>query len=118
MHETEVAIKPSELIMEEAASILRVALTSWQALIENAEGPESLIHPVPAVLEHLRSSCRSISAKPSRRDEDGLENVFVLKTPAASRSRPPTPPDLSFATKLGSGWFLREQPIHDEYENL
>jgi NADPH:quinone reductase-like Zn-dependent oxidoreductase len=33
MHETEVAIKPSELIMEEAASILRVALTSWQALI-------------------------------------------------------------------------------------
>ena len=36
MNETDVAIKPGELTMEEAASIPLVGLTAWQALVEKA----------------------------------------------------------------------------------
>jgi len=36
MHEHDVAMKPKELTMEEAASIPLVGLTAWQALIERA----------------------------------------------------------------------------------
>jgi alcohol dehydrogenase len=36
MHENDVAMKPKELTMEEAASIPLVGLTAWQALIERA----------------------------------------------------------------------------------
>src|SRR5438046_10384405 len=36
MNEDDVAIKPKELTMEEAASITLVGLTAWQALIERA----------------------------------------------------------------------------------
>src|SRR5947208_2785815 len=36
MHENDVANKPKELTMEEAASIPLVGLTAWQALIERA----------------------------------------------------------------------------------
>jgi NADPH:quinone reductase-like Zn-dependent oxidoreductase len=37
MNEADVAIKPSELTMSEAASVPLVGLTAWQALIETAE---------------------------------------------------------------------------------
>jgi NADPH:quinone reductase-like Zn-dependent oxidoreductase len=37
MHERDVAIKPAELSMEEAASIPLVGLTAWQALVEMAD---------------------------------------------------------------------------------
>src|SRR5215216_1847318 len=37
MHEDDVAIKPRELTMEEAASIPLVGLTAWQALVEKAD---------------------------------------------------------------------------------
>jgi NADPH:quinone reductase-like Zn-dependent oxidoreductase len=36
MHEDDVALKPAELTMEEAASIPLVGLTAWQALVEKA----------------------------------------------------------------------------------
>jgi len=44
---TDVAIKPRELTMEEAASIPLVGLTAWQALVERAhlkKGQKVLIH--------------------------------------------------------------------------
>ena len=47
MKEDDVAIKPKELTMEEAASIPLVGLTAWQALIEKAnlqKGQKILIH--------------------------------------------------------------------------
>lgn len=47
MDEADVALKPSNLTMEEAASIPLVALTAWQALVEKAnlkEGQKVLIH--------------------------------------------------------------------------
>jgi NADPH:quinone reductase-like Zn-dependent oxidoreductase len=47
MNEDAVAIKPKELIMEEAASIPLVGLTAWQVLIERAnlkKGHKVLIH--------------------------------------------------------------------------
>jgi len=47
MNESDVAIKPKELSMEEAASIPLVGLTAWQALIERAnlkKGQKVLIH--------------------------------------------------------------------------
>src|SRR5207245_6033540 len=47
MSEGDVAIKPKELTMEEAASIPLVGLTAWQALIERADlkkGQKVLIH--------------------------------------------------------------------------
>jgi NADPH:quinone reductase-like Zn-dependent oxidoreductase len=47
MNESDVALKPSSLSMEEAASIPLVGLTAWQALIERAnlkEGQKVLIH--------------------------------------------------------------------------
>src|SRR5213080_2148199 len=47
MNEDDVAIKPRELTMEEAASIPLVGLTAWQALIERANlktGQKVLIH--------------------------------------------------------------------------
>jgi NADPH:quinone reductase-like Zn-dependent oxidoreductase len=47
MSESDVAIKPSHLNMEEAASIPLVGLTAWQALIERAnlkKGQKVLIH--------------------------------------------------------------------------
>lgn len=37
MHEDDVAIKPSSLTMEEAASLPLVALTAWQVLVEKAD---------------------------------------------------------------------------------
>ena len=37
IHENDVALKPTNLTMEEAASIPLVALTAWQALIEKAD---------------------------------------------------------------------------------
>jgi alcohol dehydrogenase len=37
MHERDVAIKPAELSMEEAASVPLVGLTAWQALVEIAD---------------------------------------------------------------------------------
>jgi NADPH:quinone reductase-like Zn-dependent oxidoreductase len=37
MNEADVALKPQRLSMEEAASIPLVALTAWQALVENAD---------------------------------------------------------------------------------
>ena len=47
MNEADVAIKPNNLTMEEAASIPLVALTAWQVLVEQAElkqGQKVLIH--------------------------------------------------------------------------
>jgi NADPH:quinone reductase-like Zn-dependent oxidoreductase len=47
MHENDVALKPNNLTMEEAASIPLVALTAWQALVEKAKltkGQKVLIH--------------------------------------------------------------------------
>src|SRR5213083_942210 len=47
MNEDDVALKPKELTMEEAASIPLVGLTAWQALIERAnlkKGQKILIH--------------------------------------------------------------------------
>jgi NADPH:quinone reductase-like Zn-dependent oxidoreductase len=47
MNESDVALKPSSLSMEEAASIPLVGLTAWQALIERAnlkKGQKVLIH--------------------------------------------------------------------------
>src|SRR5881227_4292694 len=47
MNEDDVALKPKELTMEEAASIPLVGLTAWQALIEKAnlkKGQKVLIH--------------------------------------------------------------------------
>ncbi|CAN7511223.1 NADP-dependent oxidoreductase [Rhizobium sp. LjRoot254] len=47
MNETDVAIKPRDLSMEEAASIPLVGLTAWQALVEKAnlkKGQKVLIH--------------------------------------------------------------------------
>src|SRR2546422_8216078 len=47
MHENDVAMKPKELTMEEAASIPLVGLTAWQVLIERAnlkKGQKVLIH--------------------------------------------------------------------------
>src|SRR5881398_477082 len=47
MNEDDVALKPKELTMEEAASIPLVGLTAWQALIERANlkrGQKVLIH--------------------------------------------------------------------------
>src|SRR5213593_873428 len=47
MNEDDVAMKPKELTMEEAASIPLVGLTAWQALIERAnlkKGQKVLIH--------------------------------------------------------------------------
>jgi len=47
MYEADVARKPKNLTMEEAASIPLVALTAWQALVERAqlkEGQKVLIH--------------------------------------------------------------------------
>src|SRR2546426_12613688 len=47
MNENDVAMKPKELTMEEAASIPLVGLTAWQALIERAnlkKGQKVLIH--------------------------------------------------------------------------
>src|SRR5213078_2569553 len=47
MNEDDVALKPKELTMEEAASIPLVGLTAWQALIERAnlkQGQKVLIH--------------------------------------------------------------------------
>jgi len=47
MNESDVAIKPKKLTMEEAASIPLVGLTAWQALIERARlraGQKVLIH--------------------------------------------------------------------------
>lgn len=47
MDEADVAIKPKNLTMEEAASIPLVALTAWQALVERAQlkkGQKVLIH--------------------------------------------------------------------------
>src|SRR5438132_5478866 len=47
MNEADVALKPKNLTMEEAASIPLVGLTAWQALIERAnlkQGQKVLIH--------------------------------------------------------------------------
>jgi NADPH:quinone reductase-like Zn-dependent oxidoreductase len=47
MNETDVALKPKNLTMEEAASLPLVALTAWQALVEKAQlkkGQKVLIH--------------------------------------------------------------------------
>jgi NADPH:quinone reductase-like Zn-dependent oxidoreductase len=47
MNEADVAIKPKNLTMEEAASIPLVALTAWQVLVERAnlkKGQKVLIH--------------------------------------------------------------------------
>src|SRR3954451_7783341 len=47
MNEADVALKPRNLSMEEAASIPLVALTAWQALVERAKlkkGQKILIH--------------------------------------------------------------------------
>ncbi|MGO4565715.1 NADP-dependent oxidoreductase [Rhizobium sp. 2YAF20] len=47
MNEADVALKPKNLTMEEAASIPLVGLTAWQALVERAElkkGQKVLIH--------------------------------------------------------------------------
>lgn len=47
MHESDVALKPTNLGMEEAASIPLVGLTAWQALVERAQlkkGQRVLIH--------------------------------------------------------------------------
>jgi NADPH:quinone reductase-like Zn-dependent oxidoreductase len=47
MDEADVAMKPHNLTMEEAASIPLVALTAWQVLVERAnlrKGQKILIH--------------------------------------------------------------------------
>ncbi|MDQ1024583.1 NADPH:quinone reductase-like Zn-dependent oxidoreductase [Streptomyces umbrinus] len=47
VHQDDVAVKPTTLTMEEAASLPLVALTSWQALVERAHiqpGQKVLIH--------------------------------------------------------------------------
>jgi len=47
VHEADLAMKPANLSMEEAASLPLVALTAWQALVERAqlkEGHKVLIH--------------------------------------------------------------------------
>ena len=48
MNEADVALKPRSLSMEEAASIPRVGLTAWQALVERANQPTARtegLHP-------------------------------------------------------------------------
>ncbi len=70
MNEADVAIKPKNLSMEEAASIPLVGLTAWQALVEAGKvspARRSSFRPVPAVWELLRSSSPSISARQLRR---------------------------------------------------
>src|SRR6266545_4836649 len=59
MHENDVAMKPKELTMEEAASIPLVGLTAWQALIERAnlkQGKKYLFRRAPVVSVQLQFS--------------------------------------------------------------
>lgn len=67
MDEADVAMKPKNLTMEEAASIPLVGLTSWQALIEKAnlkKGQKSSSTPAPAVWGPSPSSWPSMLARP------------------------------------------------------
>ena len=64
MAEEDVALKPRELTMEEAASVPLVGLTAWQALVERAHvqsGHKVLIHVGSGGLGTSRSSWRSSS---------------------------------------------------------
>ena len=63
MNENDVAIKPANISMEEAASIPLVGLTAWQALIEKAnlkKGQKVFIQAVPVVLAHLLFNSQNI----------------------------------------------------------
>ena len=68
--EDDVAIKPTALSMEEAASIPLVGLTAWQALIERAhlkQDRKCSSTPARAVWAHLAFSWRGTSARQWRR---------------------------------------------------
>jgi NADPH:quinone reductase-like Zn-dependent oxidoreductase len=70
MNEADVALKPKNLTMEEAASIPLVGLTAWQVLVERAnlkKGQKVLIHAGSGGWERSQFSWRSILARRSRR---------------------------------------------------
>lgn len=70
MDQADVALKPGNLTMAEAASIPLVGLTAWQVLIERArltKGQKVLIHAGSGGSARLPSSWQSISAQRWRR---------------------------------------------------
>jgi NADPH:quinone reductase-like Zn-dependent oxidoreductase len=68
--EADVASKPANIDMEEAASVPLVGLTAWQVLVDRAKlgkGRRSSSMSAPAASGPSPSNWRSISARPSRR---------------------------------------------------
>ena len=59
IHQADVAMKPKNLTMAQAASIPLVGLTAWQALVEKAQLKNFLFKRVLAVWAHLPFSWRS-----------------------------------------------------------
>jgi D-arabinose 1-dehydrogenase-like Zn-dependent alcohol dehydrogenase len=89
MSESDVAIKPSHLNMEEAASIPLVGLTAWQALIERAnlkKGQKVSSMPVPEASAHSRSSWQSILVRPWRRRRAPAMSIWSVASALISSS--------------------------------
>ena len=66
MNEADVAIKPTQLSMEEAASIPLVGLTAWQALVEMANlkpGQKVFIQAGTGGVGHVRDSAGETSGR-------------------------------------------------------
>src|SRR5438874_4360776 len=101
MNEADVALKPKNLTMEEAASIPLVGLTAWQALIERAhlkKGQKVLIHAGSGgvgtfaiqLAKHVGATVATTRLKP------GGQVISISG-----------PPDAAFARSQGASWVLR-----------
>jgi NADPH:quinone reductase-like Zn-dependent oxidoreductase len=83
MSEGDVAIKPKELSMEEAASIPVVGLTAWQALIERADlkkGQKVLIHAGSGgvgtfAIQLAKHICATVAATTSTANVDLVKSL-------------------------------------------
>src|SRR6266480_2559553 len=105
MDEADVAMKPNNLTMEEAASIPLVALTAWQVLVERAnlqKGQKVLIHAgsggVGTIAIQLAKHLGTYT----------LEKSLAVLKPGGKLISISGAPDPDFARESGSGWLLQQ----------
>ena len=70
MNEADVALKPKNLTMEEAASIPLVGLTAWQVLVERRQAEEGTEDPDPRRLRRGRHICHPVGKADRRNGGD------------------------------------------------
>lgn len=102
MNEADVALKPGNLTMEEAASIPLVGLTAWQVLVERAD----------VVIDYKKEEFAKVlndyDVVLNSLGKDTLAKSLDVLKPGGKLISISGPPDLAFAKESGLNWFLQQ----------